>query len=173
MTGTIYTKNGNLYVKDFYSNKYVIKVTLTDDENEQMYFRGYHHGGNPESDNDVYSTPPNFKPLMAVRDILKRPEMSYIQYKRIEYTIDESNTKRIPSYSEKYKGLNGKKVSVTDLANGKEVVFMVGERVKEVRKTNVPEKEEETWEMKEKEVNARLAELLKNGNDIPVYTIFS
>ena len=159
MTGTIYTENGNLYVKDYYSNKHIIKVTLTNNENEQMYFSSGHSGGNPESDNDVYSTPPNFKPLMTVRDVLKQPDMEYIKYKRIEYTVNGSEAKRIPTYSDKYKGLNGKKVSVIDLANNKEIMFMVGQRTKEIRRKKMT-KEERKAE-KEREMIARLTKLFE------------
>lgn len=130
MVGKICTKNGDLYVKSYYANKYVVKITLTDIEDDQMYFSGGHSSGNPDSDNDVYSTPPNFKPLMSVRDVLKQPEMSYLKYKRTEYCNYGDEYKRIPSYHYTYNGIAGKKAVVVDLANNKETTLIVSKNKK-------------------------------------------
>lgn len=124
MFATINTKTRPIYVQDYYANGRMVKVTLTPDKEKQNKFSGEKISG-PGVEHDYgecYSRGPNYKPLMAVRDILKSKDMSYLGYKSIDIELvhpitNERRSGHLPSYLEKYKGIKGKNVTVIDLVN--------------------------------------------------------
>lgn len=125
MFATINTKNGPIYVQKYYSNAHVVRVTLTADKNKQNRFSGERYSGHEYE----YGHGPNYKPLMAVRDILRSKEMSYIGYKSINLELinpltNEHRGGKLPSHTEKYKGIGGKKVTVVDDANNVVTTFV-------------------------------------------------
>lgn len=121
--GTIATKNGPLYIKEYYANKYVVRFTLTNNPDEQISFSGEKLSG------DCYGGPANYKPLLSVRDALRSEEMKYLKYKSISVFIRDFNGDFIrlhrlgASHNAKYHGIAGKLIEVNDLVNNVKVSF--------------------------------------------------
>ena len=130
--GEIKTENGLFYVKEYYSNGYVVRFSLTDNEEEQLCFSGEHISGPgvTEKDGDVYRSGPNYGPFMSVRDVLRSKEMEYLGFKSITVMLEDfegnvGGKYNLPPHYGKYRGITGKKAEVTDLVNGIKTEFLV------------------------------------------------
>lgn len=126
--GKIKTRDNKFYyIKDYYSNGSVIKVTLSDDEDDNISFTGKKDGG-------VAS--PNYTPLMRVRNILKQKEMKYLNYSSIKVrdTYD-SREKSLPTNYSKFKSIkDGTRIVINDEINKKVFEFRYNEDKVEVQK---------------------------------------
>ena len=120
--GVVNTKNGPLYVEEYYANGYTVKFTLTDNPEDAMTFGGASISGPgvDRPDGDCYGSGPNYKPLMSIRDALRSETMSYIGYKSVTVQVVDFNgnvlrTQKLPPRLEKYRGIVGKMISVVNL----------------------------------------------------------
>jgi hypothetical protein len=89
----------------------VFKITITNNPDEQIGF----------SDRNGHGKHFNYKPLMGIRDILRLNELSYLGYECIE-ACGKKLTNNI--HFHRYKGIEGKRIVVTDEINNKKIEFM-------------------------------------------------
>jgi hypothetical protein len=122
--GIINTKEGKLYIKNYYSNGKVIKFTLTNNENDNMQFSG-------KKESKMAIRRPNFIPLCNIRELLKNSkELQYLKYKSITYNeiyykSDKRETKRLPTSYCGFKKINkNTKIKIVDEVNKKEIYFL-------------------------------------------------
>jgi hypothetical protein len=122
--GIINTKEGKLYIKNYYSNGKVIKFTLTDNENDNMSFSG-------KKESKMAIRRPNFIPLCNIRELLKNSkELQYLKYKSIIYNevyykTNKNEIKRLPTSNCGFKKINKNiKVKVIDEVNNNEIYFL-------------------------------------------------
>lgn len=122
--GIINTKEGKLYIKNYYSNGKVIKFTLTNNENDNMSFSG-------KKESKMAIRQPNFIPLCNIRELLKNSkELQYLKYKSITYNeiyykSDKRETKRLPTSHCGFKKIDkNTKIKIVDEVNKKEMYFL-------------------------------------------------
>lgn len=122
--GIINTKEGKLYIKNYYSNGKVIKFTLTNNENDNMQFSG-------KKESKMAIRRPNFIPLYNIRELLKNSkELQYLKYNSITYNeiyykSDKRETKRLPTSNCGFKKINkNTKIKIVDEVNKKEMYFL-------------------------------------------------
>lgn len=122
--GIINTKEGNLYIKNYYSNGKVIKFTLTNNENDNMSFSG-------KKESKMAIRQPNFIPLCNIRLLLKKSkELQYLKYKSIIYNEvyyenNKNEIKRLPTSNCGFKKINkNTKIKIVDEVNQKEICFL-------------------------------------------------
>jgi hypothetical protein len=122
--GIINTKEGKLYIKNYYSNGKVIKFTLTNNENDNMSFSG-------KKESKMAIRQPNFIPLCNIRLLLKNSkELQYLRYKSIIYNEiyhknDKNEIKRLPTSNCGFKKINkNTKIIIVDEVNQKEICFL-------------------------------------------------
>lgn len=122
--GIINTKEGKLYIKNYYSNGKVINFTLTNNENDNMQFSG-------KKESKMAIRRPNFTPLCNIRELFKNSkELQYLKYKSITYNEvyyknDKIETKRLPTANCGFKKINkNTKIKIVDEINQKEICFL-------------------------------------------------
>lgn len=122
--GIINTKEGKLYIKNYYSNGKVINFTLTNNENDNMHFSG-------TKESKMAIRRPNFTPLCNIRELLKNSkELQYLKYKSITYNevyykSDKRKTTHFLSSNYGVKKINkNTKIKIVDEVNKKEICFL-------------------------------------------------
>ena len=119
--GFIYTTVSEepLFIKHYYNNGKCIKVTITNNEKENISFSG-------DKESKMCLAPPNYRPLMAINDILSyADETSYFNYSEIKIkNTKRSKMRSLPFYFYKYDGIkDGCKITLVDEVNDKVIIF--------------------------------------------------
>ena len=128
MLGTIRTKMGNMFVKDYYANGSVVKVCLTSNPDEQKVFVGGTLLIAESLSETSREEGPNYGSLMFVRDILMNDNMSYLGFEGIDITItdfedNELEFYELPEQDSRFNTIYGKRAEVMDTVNHKNLVF--------------------------------------------------
>lgn len=107
-----------IYIKSYYCNGSVVKITFSDKEDDNMSFSG-------TKVSKMAIAPPNFNPLCNIRDVCKKcGELKYLGVKSVLYyeTKDKEIVlpllKEVPNIRYKRKKLKkGAKVEISDEIN--------------------------------------------------------
>ena len=135
--GVLHFEEGpDLYVKDYYSNAYVLRFHLTDDITKTELFSGDKHSGNPNSDNDVYFKSPNYNPLATVSYLFRIAEdLSWYSYKGmdivkikkdnpLEGIIEKTSADKTWGFVA-HTNIDKKRIEITDERNGNTIEFIL------------------------------------------------
>lgn len=114
-----------IYIKSYYCNGSVVKITFSDKENDNMSFSG-------TKISKMSITPPNFNPLCNIRDVCKNcRELKYLGIKSVLYyeTKDKEIVapflNEVPNIRYKRKKLKkGSKVEISDEINNLNICFV-------------------------------------------------
>ena len=128
MFGTIRTKYGILFVKDYYANGSVVKVCFTSNPEEQKVFVGGTLLLAENFSETSREEGPNYGPLMFVRDILLNEKMSYLGFEGIDVAItdfegNELEFYELPEQDDRFNTVYDKRAEVMDVVNNKKISF--------------------------------------------------
>ena len=167
------TNKQHIYIKNYYDNGSVVKITLTDNANENMHFSG-------RKKSKMSTLRPNFTPLIRIREILKcNKEMLYLNVRKIEYSeyffdddAEDEIKKRLPSKYSNYKPITpGTRIVVEDEINNKHIVFFYKEDSSNFTEDFIRLQQQKELRRKEKQLNKAFDYCLRfgkyKGNTIP------